>query len=54
VFYDRGDHSKKSINCSEGDLPEKTEEQLVKHILNLKKIFGLSITDVRKLAFETD
>jgi hypothetical protein len=48
------DRSKKSINGQDTDLPEEIEEELLQHILKFEEnIFGLSITHVRKLAFET-
>jgi hypothetical protein len=46
-------HSKKSINSRDTDLPEETEEELVQHILKFEgNMFDLNITDVRRLAFE--
>jgi hypothetical protein len=44
---------KKSINGRDTDLPDETEEKLVQHILKFEEnMFGLSVIDVRKLAFE--
>jgi hypothetical protein len=46
-------HSKKSINGRDTDLHEEIKEELVQHILKFEEnMFGLSITDARKLAFE--